>query len=262
MRSLIVALKFLTIVPLARGMEVSERDMARSAGAFPLAGLLEGAALAAWAYVAALALPPPLVAALALLAHVVLSGAFHLDGLSDTFDAIAKRGEREAKLRAMKDGASGAAGVSAVVLSVLIKYVLLATLAGLYPGAFYFALLLMPVFSKWTMAAAMFYGKPARPEGLGRIFVEGAGAGEFALATLTVFVAMTAAAATLGASIPLGHLLNALTLLVLFAFTLLMLRLFDSQFGGLSGDTLGALGELSENLFMLMVATWSGLYTS
>jgi cobalamin synthase len=94
------------------------------------------------------------------------------------------------------------------------------------------------------------------------MFIEGAGAGEFALATLTVFIAMTASAATLGAAIPQGHLLNALVLAALFGFTLFMLRLFKSQLGGLSGDTLGALGELSENLFMLLVATWSGLYTS
>ncbi len=262
MKSLIVALKFLTIVPMARGMEISERDMARSAGAFPLAGLIQGAVLAATAYLAGLALPPGLVAAMVLLAHVALSGAFHLDGLSDTFDAIAKRGEREEKLRAMKDGRSGAAGVSALVLSVLLKYLLLATLAELYPEAFYFALFMMPVYSKWTMAAAMFYGKPARPEGLGRIFIEGAGAREFAVATLAVFAIMTVSAAYLGSLVPHKHLLNALSLAVLFAFMSVMLRLFNSQFGGLSGDTLGALGELSENLFMLLVATWSGLYIS
>jgi cobalamin synthase len=49
-------------------------------------------------------------------------------------------------------------------------------------------------------------------------------------------------------------------MVLLYAFTLLMLRLFKSQFDGLTGDTLGALGELSENVFLLAVVIWSGLY--
>lgn len=262
MKSLLVAIQFLTIVPVARRMEIDEEDMARSVAVFPLAGLVQGAALVVTAYVAGLVLPTGLVAGLVLLVHVVMNGAFHLDGLSDTFDAIAKRGDREGKLDAMKDGSSGAAGVSAIVLSVLIKYLLIMTVAGLYPYAVNYAFLMMPVYSKWAMSAAMFHGRPARREGLGSIFMGGAGAREFAVSTLTVFVLTTLAVVYASPLIPHKHLLNAVALIVLYAVTLLLGRLFNSQFGGLTGDTLGALGELSENLFMLLVAIWLGLYIS
>jgi adenosylcobinamide-GDP ribazoletransferase len=260
MKSILVAIQFLTIVPVARKMEVTEADMARSVAAFPLAGLFQGAALVAMAYLAGLVLPTGLVAAMVLLVHVVLNGAFHLDGLSDTFDAIAKRGDREGKLAAMKDGRSGAAGVSALVLSVLLKYLLIMTVAGLYPYSINFTLLMMPVFSRWAMASAMLHGSPARPEGLGKIFIEGTGVREFTVATLTVFVIMTLAAVYLGELVAHKHLLNAISIVLLYAFTLLMLRLFKGQFGGLTGDTLGALGELSENVFLLSVVVWSGFY--
>ncbi len=260
MKGLVVAIKFLTIVPFARNMDISERDMARSAAAFPLVGFLQGAVLVGTAYVTGLALPTGLVAAVVLIVHIVLNGAFHLDGLSDTFDAVAKRGDREGKLLAMKDGRAGAAGVSAIVLSVLLKYVLIMTIAGLYPYAAGYALLMMPVYAKWAMVTAMFYGRPARAEGLGRIFIEGTGAREFATATLTVFVLMTLAVIYLSPAVPHRHFLNAAAMMVLYVFTFAVKKLCESQFGGLTGDTLGALGELSENLFMFLVAVWLGLY--
>ncbi len=260
MKSILVAIQFLTIVPVARRMEINQVDMARSVAAFPIAGLFQGAALVAMAYVSGFVLPTGLVAAMVLIVHVVLNGAFHLDGLSDTFDAIAKRGDREGKLEAMKDGRSGAAGVSALVLSVLLKYLLIMTVAGLYPYSINYVLLMMPVFSRWTMAGAMLHGSPARPEGLGKIFIDGTGAREFAVATLMVLVIMTFAAVYLGGLVANRHLFNAITLMVLYAFTLLLLRLFRGQFGGLTGDTLGALAELSENVFLLLVVIWSALY--
>ncbi len=98
----------------------------------------------------------------------------------------------------MKDGKSGAAGVSALVLSVLLKYLLIMTVAGLYPYTINYTLLMMPVFSRWAMAGAMLHGSPVRPEGLGKIFIEGTGSREFAVATLAVFVIMTLSAVYLG----------------------------------------------------------------
>ena len=260
MKSFLVALKFLTIVPVAKRMEISEADMVRSAAAFPLAGLFHGAALAGTAYICNLALPTGLTAGIVVMVHVLLNGAFHLDGLADTFDAIAKRGDSEGKLEAMKDARSGAAGVTAIVLSVLLKFLLIMSIAGLYPEALYYTLIMMPVFSKWTMPVAMLHGRAARADGLGSIFINGVGAREFAVATLTVFIIMTVAAVYMAPLIPNKHLFNALAMLLLYAMTLLSGRFFKGQFGGLTGDTLGALGEMSENTFMLTVVVWSGLY--
>lgn len=48
MRSLIIALQFLTIVPFVRSVRVDEAAMARSSRAFPFAGMIEGARVAEW----------------------------------------------------------------------------------------------------------------------------------------------------------------------------------------------------------------------
>jgi cobalamin synthase len=71
---------------------------------------------------------------------------------------------------------------------------------------------------------------------------------------------MTLSGAYLGELVANKHLFNAVSMVLLYAFTLLMLRLFRGQFDGLTGDTLGALGELSENVFLFAVVIWSGLY--
>ena len=103
---------------------------------------------------------------------VLSNGGFHLDGLADTFDALAAKGDREKKLSVMKDGTIGPVGVIAVFFSLLIKYLAIKNLT-LFPlFTLYSSLLFMPAISKLAMVISMFYGKSARADGLGRLFIQ------------------------------------------------------------------------------------------
>jgi adenosylcobinamide-GDP ribazoletransferase len=119
----------------------------------------------------------------------------------------------------------------------------------------------MPVLSKWITVPAMYHGISARSDGLGRIFIEHAGAGSLVLSTIgTAALCLTAA---------LSHLLAPSTLFValfcgiiiaiLYAFALAMLRILRKRFGGLTGDHFGAITELSELIFLLSAVLWSRL---
>jgi adenosylcobinamide-GDP ribazoletransferase len=255
----IAAFGFLTIIPVARAAEITEDELARSSPVFPLVGLVQGAVLYVFAYVLWDLFPPGVLSGLVILVHVLINGAFHLDGLSDTFDALAVRGRREQKLDAMKDGRSGAVGVTSIVLSVLLKFLLLQNIMMSHQGLFCYAVLMMPVVSRWVMVVSMYHGRPARTGGLGQLFIKGTGARKFTAATLIVCALITFCAIFV-LSLPHKHLLNALVLIVVYLFSLWMLRLFNREFGGLTGDTLGASGEMAEILFLLMVVLWSGFY--
>ncbi len=251
MKNFITALQFLTIIPM-RGKLPSKAEMAACIAAFPLAGLVQGVILVLVAYFLGRVFPPGVSAALILTAYVVITGGFHLDGLSDTFDAVAKRGDRQEKLSVMKDGRTGPLGVVAITLSQVLKFALL---SGLSDSRFYFiALLYMPVFSKWAMVVAMAHGRPARQDGLGNIFVAGTGLREFFAAT-SVLLVIAGVPIAIKAAGALAFLAAGI-FVVLYLFGLFWVWLSERQFGGLTGDTLGAVGELSEIIYLLTALAW------
>lgn len=248
------AFRFLTILPVGRGG--ANAGTAGIIRAFPVVGVAQGLLLVAVAWAGGGVFPPGLTAALVLAALTVSGGGFHLDGLSDTFDGLAKRGDAGEKLAAMKDGRTGAIGAAAMVFSVLVKYTALEALSA---ADFYLpALFVLPVFSKWAMAATMYSGKSARPDGLGREFTGATGFVEISavfLATLAVSL-LSAVLAGLPAVLSLSALAG------LFAAGVLMADFFRRRFGGLTGDTVGAASEAGEIIFLLMATAWQRPFIS
>ena len=103
--------------------------MEAAAAWLPLVGLVLGGACAAvWALVAPLG---PWVAAMSVLvASILLTGAFHEDGLADTADALGGAHDRARIFVILKDSRVGAFGALALVISVASRLVLLAELGG------------------------------------------------------------------------------------------------------------------------------------
>jgi adenosylcobinamide-GDP ribazoletransferase len=124
MKSLILALQFLTRLPMPR-VTASEQDFARSMRWFPAAGLVIGGLVAAAGWAGA-RLDPWTGALAALAAWVMVTGALHLDGLSDLADAVgAAHKDRERFLAVLADPHVGSFGVVAILLQLLAKLVLL-----------------------------------------------------------------------------------------------------------------------------------------
>src|SRR5271169_6474827 len=113
-----VSFMFCTLLPLAPSMPVAGGDIARASWAMPVAGALVGAlgALAYWIAVR-LGLPPPVAAALALAAGMVVTGCLHEDGLADAADALGGDG-RERRLEIMRDSQLGTYGACALLMSL------------------------------------------------------------------------------------------------------------------------------------------------
>ena len=116
LRPLGEALRFLTIIPIVGMPPMSERGIARAIALFPLAGAVIGALLAGLG-LATGALWDAWVRSVAIVVGwAIVTSGLHLDGLSDTFDAVMSWRPRERKLEIMKDSRIGAMGAIALAL--------------------------------------------------------------------------------------------------------------------------------------------------
>jgi adenosylcobinamide-GDP ribazoletransferase len=250
MKKILFAFQFLTIIPV-KDLELSEQEMGSSTAVFPVVGLIEGVLLAISALIFLKIFTPEVTNALLVLILVILNGGLHLDGLSDTFDAIASGADYKRKLAIMKESSAGPFGVIAIVMTLLLKYVLLnAVLLHSVSKVYYAVLILMPVSSRWLIVATACYGKSARPDGLGRMFIEYTGNKEMLTATsITILIAFLISILTLQYSFFIFYIMFALP--VLYMFNFLATWFFKKYFGGLTGDSFGTVNEIGVLLFLM-----------
>jgi adenosylcobinamide-GDP ribazoletransferase len=256
MKKLILAFQFLTIVPVKGTGEVSDQEIGSTTAFFPLVGMVEGILLFAVAFLLLKILPAEAVNTLLVLVLVIINGGLHLDGLSDSFDAIAARGDDERKLSIMKDSSAGPAGVISIVFALLLTYVFLNAVHFLAQGTLYFAILvLLPVAARWSLVPTAFYSRPAKQDGLGRLFIEHTRTKEFLISTFSTFL-IVFIICTVFSNIDLFVFFCMLIFPVLYAFSLLGVWFFKGHFGGLTGDSLGAVNEISKLIFLISIMIW------
>lgn len=232
-RGLAAATAFLTRVPVGRFVDVDARAVAAATPFYPMVG-------AALGLVGGLAerglsptLPPFVAAAVLAALLAALTGAMHLDALADTADALGGR-SRDDSLRIMRDHAVGAFGASALTLALVLKVAAIAALidagnatAGLIAACACSRAVASP------LAAALPY---ARSEPRRANVPKNIGAARAVLGLLVAAVLAICAAGTAGLFIFLTACVVAVLAAVFYARWL----------GGVTGDALGAVVELSE----------------
>ena len=253
MKKILLAFQFLTIVPVKDPGEVSDREMGSTTVVFPLVGLAEGIVLAVAASLFLKVFPTELTNALLVLILAAINGGLHLDGLSDTCDAVASRADREKKLLIMKDSTIGPMGVIAIVMTLLLKFVMLNAVYFHSAAPAYLAtVILLPVMSRWAMVTAAFYSSRARNDGLGKLFVDHTGKKELLQATAAAAVC-AALACIMSAQYSLIMFYMMFAMPVLYAFSYGAVWFFKKNLGGMTGDSFGAVNEIAVLVFLLMV---------
>ncbi|HXX58508.1 MAG TPA: adenosylcobinamide-GDP ribazoletransferase [Thermodesulfovibrionales bacterium] len=267
MKQMLLALQFLTILPVKVRGEVSDMDLAGATIFFPLAGAIQGLLIAITGLAALQIFGPDVVSGIVIIAGLLTSGGFDMDGLIDTFDALAVKAtgdqaiDVEKRLTVMKGSTIGAIGAITMAATLLMKYVLLNALFHSVPlNAALCLVFLMPAFSKWVTVPAMSHGIPARKDGLGRIFLDNVRPLHVFLSTFVVvalyllvgrlylFAAYGAKSVAFAGTILFG----------LYIFSLLSGHFCLRKFGGLTGDNFGAMTEISEILFLMAASAWLG----
>lgn len=230
------AFGFLTIIPIA---PVDSIPTARSAAYFPLVGLALGGFLAGLDLIAREILPLSVVCAILLVSLIVVTRAIHIEGFLDCCDGLVGGGDKEDRLRILKDSRVGAFAVVGGVSILLLKWSLL---VGAPQNVRLELLILFPCLSRFAMLATMYSFNYVREIGLGTSLKAGLGLKQIALGLAT---AAGASALFMGIG---GVVLLALVLLVSVAIGSWISKLI----GGMTGDSYGAVNEIAEVTTLLI----------
>ncbi len=205
-----------------------------------MVGIIIGLILAGLNWLFSLLLPSAVVNGLLIVSIAVISGALHLDGFVDTCDGIAGHKTVEDRWRVMHDSRAGAFGIVGVILLLLVKYV---SLNSVPENLLMVTLILMPVVSRWAMVYTVFAYPYARPAGLGKIFKQEASWQRFTVATL---IALAVAAI-------LARLAGLVIMISIWVIVVGMAAYLKRKFSGLTGDTYGAINEVTEVCVLILV---------
>jgi adenosylcobinamide-GDP ribazoletransferase len=236
------AVAFLTRLPVGR-RGLDDAGLSRAAAWFPAVGLLVGGAMAGTRALAGLVLPAAPATILGLAAAALATGALHEDGLADTADALGAHGGRERKLEILRDPRVGTYGALALILATALA---IALLAPLHAGRFARAAVAGHVLGRWSTLPQALLAPSARPGGSGALVRPGAGA---LAAGSAIAVATTLAAGGLAP--------GAIAIAAAAAVTAIGGAVAVRGFGGVTGDTFGAVTKLVElAVYAALVAAW------
>lgn len=205
----------------------------------------------------------PIIILVVILTDLISTGALHLDGLADTFDGIFSYRSKHKMLEIMKDSRLGSNGALALILYFLIKFVLLYSLLMEDQGETVFAVLTYPVVARLCSVISCASAPYARGSGMGKTFVDNTKASGVIIASLITVVYSSAMLfyminSSLSLELPLDFVMmrlgiNLLIIAILGLFAFSFSKLIERKIGGITGDTLGALLEISSLVYLFLI---------
>ncbi len=240
MKNLLLAIQFLTIVPL-KIKSVEEENLSASLIYFPLVGVLLGVFLAGISNILVILHFQEIISNILLVISLaVLTGGINLDGLADTYDAILSGRDKEDMLRMMRDPHIGVMGLLSVISVFLLKISFLTSLNITAKPA---ALVLSCLLSRWALVLLMFFFPYARVEGKAKIFMQ----------NINLKIVIPATLVTLCFSLIIMRLDGVYLILIAALSGYLICNSVKRRIGGITGDTLGAVSELIEVIVLLSI---------
>jgi adenosylcobinamide-GDP ribazoletransferase len=263
LRHYLLAVQFFTRIPitgaLAHWTGFSPDMLRASATHFPGVGWLVGMAACVAFAVLSLALPDTPYTALAAavgctVATVLMTGAFHEDGLADVADGLGGSPDRLRALEIMKDSRVGAFGAIALMLALAAKVSLLAVLAASSPPAVLTALLAAHTVSRFWPLVLVHTMAHVGDEGSSKSkpLADRMDRRSLQLALVWCVVPLALMSLVHGG----GFMLAGLALSAVACF--LMRRWFARRLQGFTGDCLGATQQVCEIAFYLGAALGLG----
>jgi adenosylcobinamide-GDP ribazoletransferase len=254
------ALSFLTTLPV--WIQKGDYDcFAQRQYLFVPAGLVAGLFIGVLALVFQWLLPVPLAAILVVACVYLLTGINHVDGLCDFGDGLVTSGSVERKEKAMKDVHAGAGGVLFVAMDLVFLYVVVSQLAG-YPGPLLFPLLIAEVCAKVAMVAVIAFGNSTH-QGMGAYMIAHSKKSHLVIGLVIAWVVCLVSAALFG--VLSGHFTDwhlwagcIAAMISPLIVTAIVLRVSDTNFGGVNGDVIGATNEITRivALFAMGAFLW------
>ena len=227
---------FLTIFPSS---SATLESTARYMFIFPIVGIVIGLLIGSLGLGLSLFLDPLLVALLVASAITIVTGIHHADGLADFADGLMVKGSKDRKIKAMKDVATGSAGIVAIVLYLVGLVITLSLTSGF---DLFRAILISEILAKFSMVLMASLGRSASPGSNSPFVMFMKDKRKLSVAFIIMIIPVAV----------IGETTGLLMLGVTITITLFLLVLSTRSFGGITGDVIGATNELTR-LASLMV---------
>jgi len=260
----LLALGFFSRIPISNNVPYSAERMNKAGRYFALIGMMLGMLCGSIFIIFTYLFSPDIAVFLTMVFSLLLTGCFHEDGLADMADGIGGGMTIERRLSIMKDSRIGTYGASALVMSLLAKFLLLRELSLGYINSEFIPLLsihndfpLITVFIIWVLAYTVSRGVAASfifntpyvsdlDKSKSKPLAEKQSAKEL---IFIIFCSL----------VPCLFIHPLITLLLIIAglvFRLLFKRWLLARLGGFTGDCLGAAQQLMELIiYLLLLAT-------
>ena len=220
-------------------MQHSTSEVGRSVIFFPVVGLILGLILVLVNFLLLPFASAGLLSVILITLLAFMTRGLHLDGVGDTFDGLGAGGDRDRVLSIMDDSHTGVFGLIAIVLVLFFKIHAIESI----DVDRWRALLVAPILGRWAMVLLAYRSKAAKA-GLGSNLIEHLQTKHFLLATLVTLLLVAAIWRR-----------NGIVMMAWVAvLTIASKNYFYRRIGGVTGDTFGAVGELSETSVMVLLA--------
>ncbi|MGH7875652.1 MAG: adenosylcobinamide-GDP ribazoletransferase [Candidatus Binatia bacterium] len=239
MNRFFAALQFLTLFPWPKRVERSADEVGPAVIFFPVVGFLLGLILVLTNFLLAPFASPGLSSVAVVTMLALLTRGLHLDGVGDTFDGLGAGGNRERMLSIMDDSHTGAFGLIAIVLLLFFKIHAIESI----DNERWRALLAAPILGRWAMVLLGYRSEAAKP-GLGSTLIDHLKTKHIVFATFITLILVAA----------ISHGAGIAMMIWVAVFALASKTYFHRRLGGVTGDTFGAVGELSETSVLVILA--------
>ena len=250
---LLLLFKFSTKIPII-SPKSNDKELGKSMKFFPVVGIVLGIVLFAfYKLLNGIITTRFSMAATLVSIELILTGAIHFEGLAAVFNAIFKYRSKQKMLDMLKENNPGATGVLVLVVIIILKIVFIAEARTPIGPTF----LLLPVMGRLSCLLNCATNPAARSTGIGKTFADNTKFKDF-LVGLGITIGYFTFLLLLTENFSIHTMTMGLILGLIFGFVLILSFLFgkwmNKRIGGITGDTLGAVIELTE------VATAMGIY--
>ena len=250
MKGLALLFKFMTRLPVPGGNSFDSKALGKGMKWFPIVGLVIGIINLVVALILQMFIPSPILTGIILVTlDVIITGGLHLDGLADTFDGIFSYRSKQKMLEIMKDSRVGTNGVLVLILYFIFKIGFLVETSELFEINQGVIMLIVPILSRINSVVNCAFEPYARVTGMGKTFVDNTDKNGLIISYITVTIILYGIASYF--MLPFISLFIVLNILILCGF--FFGKLMTRKIGGITGDTLGALLELSSVLALVLM---------
>ena len=221
---------FLTIIPTN---SANLETIAKFMYLFPIVGIAIGLLVGSVGFGLSLFLDPLIVSLLVVASIAVVTGIHHTDGLADFADGLMAKGSKEKKLKAMKDIATGSAGIVSVVLYIVGAIIALSLTSGY---ELFKIILLSEILAKFSMVLMASLGNSASVGSNSPFLHFMKDKKRLAIAALITIIPF----------VIIGEPTGFLVLAGVIVITMFLVGISTRNFGGITGDVLLSLIHISE----------------